>query len=158
MKTLPVPFRVRGAQRVRPDLTGDEDFAADYADAFTVETGPRMSASEWATACLSGAGAGRGAFATLVWHGLLGFDLAPMGEPGTLVGWRIRSDGEDLFELETDGRLMAGRMRFEVTSTEVTWTTMLRFHRAAAGRIWAAAGPVHRALAPRLLSRASGRR
>lgn len=104
---------------------------------------------------MKGAEASCGAFAKVVWHGILAFDLAPTGEPGTFVGWVIRSESEHLFELDADGSLMAGRMRFEVGDSQVTWTTMLRFHRPVAARTWKVAGPAHRALAPRLLAKAA---
>jgi len=90
----------------------------------------------------------------LVWHGLLGFQLAASGTAGTLVGWQIAVDEPELLVLETDGRLMAGRMIFDASDTAVTWTTMLRYHRPAARPIWAAAGHAHRALTPRCLTAA----
>jgi hypothetical protein len=90
----------------------------------------------------------------LVWHGLLGFELAAPGTAGSLVGWRIAVDEPELLVLETDGRLMSGRMVFEACDTSLTWTTMLHYHRPIARAIWAVAGHVHRALTPRCLEAA----
>jgi hypothetical protein len=85
--------------------------------------------------------------------GLLGFQLAASGTAGTLASWQIAVDEPELLVLETDSRLMAGRMVFEACDT-VTWTTMLRYHRPAARPIWAAAKHAHRALTPRCLEAA----
>jgi hypothetical protein len=137
--------------RVEPDPGLVTEFGADYADAFTASASARHSAREWAYASLRGAEAAGGAFGRGVWGGLLGFRLATKGTAGTLVGWQVSVDDPNRLVLDADGRLMAGRMTFLVSGTEVTWTTMLRYHRPAARRIWAAAGHAHRALAPRCL-------
>jgi hypothetical protein len=70
----------------------------------------------------------------------------------TMVGWRITSVEPQRLVLDTDGRLMAGRLVFAQTDDAVAWTTLLRFHRDAGRRVWAVAGSVHRALVPRLLT------
>jgi hypothetical protein len=144
------------ASVTRVDVDAGVRFAipADYSDAFRIAAAPGHSAREWAQRSLRGADPANGLFGRLIWHGLLGFQLAPSGTAGTLVGWRIVVDEPDLFVLETDGRLMAGRMVFEACDTALTWTTMLRYHRRAARRIWAAAGHAHRALTPRCLQAA----
>jgi hypothetical protein len=125
----------------------------DYADCFRAVAVPGASAGDWATATLRGA---EGPFSRIVWHGVLGFDLAAPGTPDTLVGWAITADSPERFVMETDGRLMAGRMVFDVDETDVRWTTSLRFHGKAGSIIWAGAGVAHRWLAPRTLG--SGRR
>jgi hypothetical protein len=130
------------------------EFPADYCDAFRIASVPGHRAREWARRSLRGADPANGSFGRLVWHRLLGFQLAGSGTAGTLVGWHIAVDEPDLLVLETDGRLMAGRMIFEASDTAVTWTTMLRYHRPAARPIWAAAGHAHRALTPRCLEAA----
>jgi hypothetical protein len=101
-------------------------FAADYADAFRIAAVRGHRASDWAQRTLRGADPARGPFARLVWHGLLGFELAAPGTAGSLVGWRITVDGPELLVLEADGRLMAGRMVFEACDTALTCTTTVR--------------------------------
>ena len=96
-----------------------------------------------------------GMFRHGIWHGALGFDLAPAGTPDTFVGWQISTDLPERFVLDADGRLMRGRMVFEVSTAFVTWTTMLAFHRPAGVRVWSIAAHVHRALARELLGRAA---
>jgi len=148
------PQGEREVAQVPTDAAILDGFPADYSDTFSVATVPGTAAAEWARRCLSGADVANGAFRNVVWHGVLGFDLASTDAPGTLVGWRISTDQPKHFILDADGRLMRWRMVFDVSTTTVTWTTMLAFHRPAAARIWAVAGHVHRALAPKLLGKA----
>ena len=138
----------------RIGLPADEraGFAADYGDTFRVAAVPGVAAREWARASLRGAEVGNRLFPRLVWHGALGFDLAARSVPQTMVGWHVTTDEPDRFVLDTDGRLMAGRLVFVTTDETVLWTTLLRFHRPAGRRVWTVAGPVHRTLAPRLLT------
>jgi hypothetical protein len=143
------------AKRTEPDAAIVEEFGADYADAFVISSSVERSAREWAWAGLRGAESAGGAFGRLVWGGVLGFRLARSGTPDTMVGWRLSTAEPDTVVLDADGRLMAGRMVFVVSGTDVTWTTMLRYHRKAAKRIWAVAGHAHRKLAPRCLDRSS---
>ena len=126
-------------------------FRADYVDTFHVEAAT-TPAREWARLSLRAADV---PFSTLVWQGVLGFRLAAPATPGTLVGWRIAVDEPDRFVMECDGRLMAGRMMFEISADVLTWTTMLRFHGRAGRAVWAVAGNAHRALAPRCLDAAA---
>ena len=129
------------------------DFAPDYSDCFEIASLSGATAGDWARASLRGAD---GPFSRVVWQGLLGFRLAP-GAPGTLVGWPIRHDSPERFVMESDGRLMAGRMVFELVDDAVRWTTTLRFHGTIGRVVWAGAGPAHRRIAPRCLDQAHRR-
>ena len=124
----------------------------DYSDCFRVAAVPGVSAGEWARATLRGAD---GTFSRVVWQGILGFDLTS-GAPGTWVGWPVTEDSPERFVMETGGRLMAGRMVFDVDATEVRWTTSLRYHGATGRLVWATVGAAHRWIAPRTLD--GGRR
>jgi hypothetical protein len=136
------------ALRFQPDC--------DYADAFALVGAPDAPARGWAAAALgSGGELGQRVFGSLVWHGLLGFDLAAPGTDGTMVGWTVAVDEPDLFVLKTDGRLMTGCMVFAIDGSTVTWTTALHYLSPRAEPIWALAQRVHRALAGRLLTRAA---
>jgi hypothetical protein len=150
----PATLRRGDVARLTPEPALVADFAADYADAFRMPADDGRTARDWAAASLAGAEVAGGAFARLAWHGLLGFELAPRGTAGTVVGWRVSVDEPQRCVLDVDGRLMAGRIVFALTEGVVTWTTMLRYHRPAAGRVWAVAGHLHRALAPRCLNAA----
>jgi len=155
MATAATPRRRRDVARVEPNTTNLDGVAVNYCDAFSVAAGNGSRASDWARECLRGADSAKGAFRHGIWHGLLGLDLAAPQAPGTLVGWQISTDAPERFVLDADGGLMRGRMVFEVSTTSVTWTTILVFHRRAGARIWAIASLAHRALAPRLLERAA---
>jgi hypothetical protein len=137
------------ASRIEVPESAIADFAPDYSDCFEVDPVAGRTAADWARASLRGAD---GAFSRVVWQGILGLEL-DSGAPGTFVGWPIREDSPGRFVVQTDGRLMAGRMVFEVGDHAVRWTTSLRFHGSVGAAIWAVAGPVHRRLAPRCLDR-----
>jgi hypothetical protein len=53
--------------------------------------------------------------------------------------------------LDADGRLMRGRMVFEVANEETAWTTMAHYHHLLARPIWELAANAHRALVPQCL-------
>lgn len=141
-------------QRIDVVAAESADFKAGYGDAFRIGAVPGVSAREWARVSLRGAEAANRMFARLAWHGVLGFDLASRGAAQTLVGWHITTDEPNRLVLDTDGRLMAGRIVFALADDTVTWTTLVRFHRTAGHCLWAIAGIVHRALVPRLLTNA----
>lgn len=124
-----------------------------YADRFSVPAAVEAPAGEWAYRSLRSAERHRGAFSKLIWQGALGFRLDP-GAPGTLLGWRIEEDSPGRLVMAADGRLMEGRLMFEVGS-EVVWTTALRFHGSAGRFVWWVLGAVHRPAVPRSLHAAS---
>jgi len=140
------------ARRIAPDPSVVVDFAADYVDSFAIETALAAGARAWADASLHGS---RGVFGSVVWHGLLRFELAAEGEARTAFGWRVTTEQDRLMVMDIDGPLAAGRMVFAVSDDMATWSTMLRF-RGRTGRVlWAILGHGHRALAPVCLDRAS---
>lgn len=124
------------------------DFPADYWDCFQIDALPGCPPREWARRSLRGAETANRLFSRIVWQGLLGLDLEPPSAAGTFMGWQIRSDTASEFIVEADGSLMSGRMAFEVSDTDVVWTTMLHYHRPAGRVVWGVAGHVHRALVP----------
>ena len=141
--------------RVEPDPAIVTDFDADYADAFRIDGIPGTTAGSWMDASLHGSEAARGLFRTVVWHGLLRFDLAGDLEAETAFGWHISVEEHQRVVLDTDGSLAAGRMVFAATDGTTTWTTMLRYHHPLARYVWAVLGNGHRAIAPSCLDRAS---
>jgi hypothetical protein len=126
------------------------DFGADYWDCFAI-SGPGESALEWARLSLRGAEASGGIFSRVVWHGVLGFELTAPNTPGTVVGWWITDSSPTSLVLDTDGRMMAGRMVFQTSEAGATWTTMVRYHHPLARPVWQIAAHAHRALVPRCL-------
>ncbi len=100
---------------------------------------------------LRGAESAGGIFSTLVWQGVLGFNLDAPGTPETVVGWRITEETPARLVLDADGRLMRGRMVFEIAGREAVWTTMVHYHLPLARAVWELAAHAHRALVPRCL-------
>ena len=143
------------ASRVEPVAAVVADFAADYVDAFAIDGPTRIAARAWADSSLHGSDAAGGLFRTVVWHGLLRFDLADADEAGTAFGWRVSTEQDCLVVMDVDGPLAAGRMIFAVSDDTTTWTTMLRFHRRTGRVLWAILGHGHRALAPSCLDHAT---
>ena len=165
----------RRAHRVPVPPAAGAGFDHDYGDAFAVtaladDHANRADAPalRWAELGLAGAEQAHRLFARLAWQLGLGFALEPRGRAGTLAGWRIVDDTPDRLVLDCDGRLMAGRMVFlrerpgaaddrddsVATVSSVTWSTMLRFHRATGRRVWMLFGPAHRTVTPLALGRA----
>jgi hypothetical protein len=68
-----------------------------------------------------------------------------------VAGWRITEETPARLVLDADGRLMRGRMVFEIAGREATWTTMLHYRRTLARPVWELAAHAHRALVPRCL-------
>jgi hypothetical protein len=88
---------------------------------------------------------------------VLGFRLGPPSSPDHLIGWPIvRSDSDEMV-LATNGPLMRGELTLRREGgRRATLTTRVHYHRTVAARtVWAAVGPVHRVIAPRLIQRAS---
>lgn len=141
--------------RVEVEPRAVAGFTAHYGDSFRISRGPGATEPRaWAQMALRGTGDANGAFSRLVWEGLLGFDLAAPGTPGTLQGWRVTTDDQTSFVMAADGSRMAGQMVFSVAGDAVTWTTLLRFHDLPGRLVWSIAGHAHRAIAPRCLDRA----
>jgi hypothetical protein len=147
----------RPARRVPAAERDLNAFQPSYADAFRLDGVAPRPAREWARRSLPSDSLPDRVFSNFIWSGLLGFHLARLGQPYTLAGWSLIVDEPRLCTLDTDGRLMAGRMVFETGDQSITWTTMLRFHHSLAPPVWSAAGRLHRRLAPMLLSSAATR-
>jgi hypothetical protein len=126
------------------------DFPADYWDCFATRAAG-ASAQQWARLSLRGAESAGGIFSLLIWQGLLGFNLDISGAPGTVAGWRITDETPQRVVLDADGRLMQGRMVFEIAGNDTTWTTILHYHHALARPIWKVASHAHRAQVPQCL-------
>jgi hypothetical protein len=145
-----MPHVSNPVRRITTPPSAVADFPADYWDCFAIAT-TGGSAGRWARLSLRGAESAGGIFSTLVWQGVLGFNLDAAGTPETVVGWRITEETPTRLVLDADGRLMRGRMVFEIVGPEAVWTTMVRYHHALARPVWELAAHAHRALVPRCL-------
>ena len=96
----------------------------------------------------------------LVHRRVLGFDLGPAGSPEHVIGWQILRNRPEALRIEAESELVRGVIvALRPSPHEVTLQTFL-FHRrpARARQVWAFVGPLHRSIAPLLLSRAAGHR
>ena len=133
--------------------------ASDYTDVFEAPVLPgdgRTAEQMFRDALGRGPSAG-GRIVFWVHRHVLGFRLSLPSAPDHLIGWRIvRSDADEIM-LATTGPLMRGELTLRrEDGRRATLTTRVHYHRKTAARtVWAAVGPVHRVIAPRLIERAS---
>lgn len=131
----------------------------DYADAFEIRlpTPDSRTAEEWARNGLERAPAAVRRLVVWVHRHVLGFPLDPRPSPGTVLGWQIGSCEPDAIVLEAESGLLRGVLvgrRGDPTQTELT--TFLFYRRRRLARlVWTLVGPLHRAVAPLLLTRAA---
>jgi len=127
---------------------------AEYADAYRIASAPGVTAEQWARRAFeSGPHAQRQLFSLIVWRGLLGLRLVAPDSPN-VAGWAIAENQPAILVLRAEGRLVAGRLIVEASAAHTTLTTLLRYERPAARRVWSVLGNAHRVVAPRILERA----
>jgi hypothetical protein len=148
------------ARRIQPPAA-QLDASADYADAFEIPIGGADSRTAEET-FRDGLGAEPGAGGRLVlWihRHVLRFRLGPFTSADHVIGWKIVHSEPDHFMLTTDGSLMRGQLAMSRRADRhAVLTTQLFFrHDATARIVWAVIGPVHRAIAPRLIENCARR-
>jgi Protein of unknown function (DUF2867) len=148
------------ARRIRPPAP-QLDANADYADAFEVLIGDDDSRTA-EQAFRDGLGAEPGAIGRLVlWthRHVLRFRLGPFTSSDHVIGWKVVHSDPDQLVLTTDGSLMRGQLvlRRQADRHAVLTTQLFYRHHATARIVWAVVGPVHRALAPRLIEHSARR-
>jgi hypothetical protein len=149
------------AKRIQPPAP-DLDASADYADAFEIPIGDDDSRTA-EQAFRDGLGAEPGAGGRLVlWihRHVLRFRLGPFTSSDHVIGWKIVYSDPDQFVLSADGSLMRGQLAMsrQADRHAVLTTQLFYRHHAAARIVWAVVGPVHRAIAPRLIEHSARRR
>ncbi|MEB3984110.1 DUF2867 domain-containing protein [Mycobacterium sp. 663a-19] len=129
----------------------------DYTDVFEVPIryGDTRTAEQMFRAALRD-GPGGGIVLWIHRH-VLRFRLGPLFSPDHLIGWRIVHSDPDAITLSTSGPLMRGELTLRrEEGRRATLTTRVHYHREIAARmVWAAVGPLHRVVAPRLMQRAA---
>ncbi len=132
----------------------------DYADAFEIRlpAPDGRTAEEWIRSGLERAPSLVRRLVVWVHRHVLGFPLDLRPSPETVLGWKIRSSEPAAIVLTAESGLLRGVLvgrRGDPTRVEVT--TFLFYRRPRLARlIWAVVGPLHRAVAPLLLTRAAG--
>jgi hypothetical protein len=137
------------------------DTGADYADAFEIRIGEDDSRTA-EQAFRDALGAEPGAIERLVlWthRHVLRFRLCPITSSDHVIGWKVVHSDPDQFVLTTDGSLMRGQLalRRQADRHAVLTTQLFYRHRATARIVWAVIGPMHRAIAPRLIEHSARR-
>jgi hypothetical protein len=134
---------------------------ADYTDVFEVPIlhGDVRTAEQMFRDAL---GDRPGAFGSLVWwiHAhVLRFRLGPHSSPDHIIGWLILRSDHDEMVLTTRGPLMCGELtlRRQDGVRAMLITRVHYCHQIAARTVWFVVGPLHRAVAPRLMERSARR-
>jgi len=148
------------ARRIPPPAP-QLDANADYADAFEIPIGEGDSRNA-EQAFRDGLGAEPGASGRLVlWihRHVLRFTLGPFTSADHVIGWKIVHSDPDQFVLTTDGSLMRGQLTLcrQADRHAVLTTQLFYRHHATARMVWTVIGPVHRAIAPRLIEHSAQR-
>lgn len=135
--------------------------ASDYTDVFEVPIryGDVRPADQMFRDALQGQPGG----GIVLWihRHILRFRPAPQSCPEQLIGWPIVRSDHDEIVLATSGPLMRGELTLRrEDDRRATLTTRVHYRRGGARAVWAVVGPLHRAIAARLVERAaaSGRR
>jgi Protein of unknown function (DUF2867) len=131
---------------------------ADYTDVFEVPLAQDDSrtAEELFRDALGNKPAGGGVVVWIHRH-ILRFQLGPYTSPDHLIGWTIARSDHDELVLTARGPLMHGELTLRRhDDRRASLTTRVHYRRRFAARtVWAVVGPLHRAVAPRLMSRAA---
>jgi hypothetical protein len=144
------------AERAQNDTT-----EADYTDVFEVPIlhGDLRTAEQALRDALGNEPGALGALVCWIHHHILRFRLGPYSSPEHVIGWPIISSDHDEIVLATCGPLMRGELTLlRQDGRRAILTTRVHYcHKTAARTVWAIVGPLHRALAPRLMERSARR-
>jgi hypothetical protein len=127
----------------------------DYADAFLVDTGahPARSARDWAVAVLEGAPL---VTRTQLHAGWSALGLVASDSGDTVLGWNVRTHGEDFVLLGRESRIgMPGELLFALRPDGVLFSTFVQYRATGTRAIWAAARGSHVRTVLALLERAA---
>ena len=131
----------------------------DYTDAFRADVSslwPR-SGEAWAREMIEGAPPAVRKGLRQGWKAL-GLKLAPDGAEGCILGWRIRHSDADYALLGVDSRIgMPAELLFKPDGGSLLFATIVGQGNPLARVVWAAIGPRHRRIVPRMLATAIAR-
>ena len=134
---------------------------ADYADVFEVPIlhGDLRTGEQALRDTLGDKPGPLGSLVFWIHRHILRFRLGPYSSPEFAIGWQIMRSDPDEIVLATGGPLMCGQLTLRrQDGRRAVLTTRLRYRHKIAGRtVWAMVGPLHRAVAPRLMERTARR-
>jgi hypothetical protein len=151
----------RTLRRVKRAAAQAHTAGADYVDVFEAPLldGDGRSAEVAFRDALGDKPGALGALVLWIHRHVLRLRLGPYSSSEHVIGWPIvRSDNDEIV-LATGGPLMSGRLTLQLQDDRrAVLTTRLRYrHKVAARTVWAVIGPLHRAVAPRLIERSTRR-
>jgi uncharacterized protein DUF2867 len=151
--------RIAAAVLAERAPTGETE--ADYADVFEVPIlhGDMRSAEQAFRDALGHKPGALGSLVFWIHRHVLRFRLGPYSSPEYVIGWPIVHSDHDEIVLATGGPLMHAQLTLRrQDGRRAVLTTRLHYrHQIAARTIWAMVGPLHRAVAPRLMERSARR-
>jgi Protein of unknown function (DUF2867) len=127
---------------------------ADYVDVFDVPIpqGDSRTAEQALRDAVGDEPGGGGSVVLWIHRHVLGFRLGPYSSPNHIIGWPITRSDHDEIVLTAPGPLMRGQLTLRRRDGRAALITRLRYrHKIAARAVWAAVGPLHRVVAPRLV-------
>ena len=147
------------AYAVRRVAVGPEPLVAapyDYADAFalSLDRPDGHTAEEWVRTGLEGSGVAVRSLIRFV-HGRVA-RFALTSAPGNVLGWEVVTSAYDVVHLRTEGPMLRAEIVARRTSpTDVGFATFLFYKHRSTSYLWAVIGPLHRRIAPHLLTSAA---
>jgi Protein of unknown function (DUF2867) len=151
--------RIAATVRAERAQTGETE--ADYTDVFEVPIshGDSRTAEQTFRDALGDQPGALGSLVLSIHRHVLRLRLGPYSSPEHVIGWPIMHSDHDEIVLATGGPLMCGELTLRrQDGRRAILTTRLHYcHKTAARAVWAIVGPLHRALAPRLMERTARR-
>jgi hypothetical protein len=123
----------------------------DYADCFSIAVSAKHSPEEWVRLAADEMPA---LFSVVrVAHRALGLHLARADSPEHVIGWDVLRSDQNEAVLGNAGMLGTPRIVGLTSQGQVTIATLIKLNGPIGRTMWAAAAPVHRAVARYVLSR-----
>jgi Protein of unknown function (DUF2867) len=134
---------------------------ADYTDVFEVpiRPGDLRTAEQMFRDALGDKPGASGSLVSWIHAHVLRFRLGPSSSPDHIIGWLILRSDPDEMVLTTRGPLMCGQLTLRrQDGVRAMLITRVHYCHQIAGRaVWFMVGPLHRAVAPRLMERSARR-
>jgi hypothetical protein len=126
-----------------------------YRESFAVDTTGTLSPQAGGRRAREGAPAAMRETMLRGWR-VLGVRLAPLGSPGQVLGWPIRSNDERAIVMGIESRVgITARLVIAAEPGRLVQAMLVRFEHVGARAAWAAIGPFHRPFVRRLLDLAA---
>ncbi|OBF83714.1 hypothetical protein A5791_02540 [Mycobacterium sp. 852002-51163_SCH5372311] len=129
----------------------------DYADAYAARTPIVRTPEQWARAIEESHGLLMRTVVRPIHRHVLGFQLAPSGLPGHVIGFEILHSEASEGVLGTCGRILTPRIVALTSPGQLVLSTLVKYEHPSARIIWSLVGPIHRMVERYLLDSATRR-